>query len=563
MNGLLLQLGVNLRLHFRNKMGLLYTYLFPVIFLVVFWVLYRYESVPLARHVGELLTVTVLGSACFGLPTTMVSERERGVWRRYRLAPVSTGVLVSSVMMARYFIVFTAGMLQLALAMVIGMPLPPHLFDLWVTFTFVSFAFLGLGLVIATMADTVPAVQALGQCIFLPMLVIGGVAVQLASLPEWAQHMSAFFPGRYAVDAMQVCVTGDGLREAGFNLLALLLIGTAGCVTGAKMFRWDAQQKFFTRQGKGWVAVSLSAWVAVGMVAESRGTVLLGITGDTEIPPAVRTEAQQQPANPRGPVPPAPEPEPAKSELETAVVEPAPVAPEVFAPTPEPEPREGESAGANPPEEIVAEAGPSEAPTETLAPDTETAVPEPAQTATTMTAEERTGPPSSWQEVTRGDVDQYLSFDKLPPDDGVVSPLAFAGEEPEEELVQQLLRIQVVLPNWEPGQVEDQVQRVRNFLFVAAVPDVFQIPVERFVPWLVYQRLQEDIPEDQLIQLLYWVAQHPNEGTDTAVDNLWRLGMGNGPEDMETTRERVTFYALKLLGRLTGKIAWDPVPGAG
>ena len=58
--------------------------------------------------------------------------------------------------------------------------------------------------------------------------------------------------------------------------------------------------------------------------------------------------------------------------------------------------------------------------------------------------------------------------------------------------------------------MEDQVQRVRNFLFVAAVPDVFQIPVERFVPWLVYQRLQEDIPEDQLIQLLYWVAQHPN-----------------------------------------------------
>ena len=45
------------------------------------------------------------------------------------------------------------------------------------------------------MADNVPAVQALGQCIFLPMLIIGGVAVPLASLPDWAQHLSAFFPG--------------------------------------------------------------------------------------------------------------------------------------------------------------------------------------------------------------------------------------------------------------------------------------------------------------------------------------------------------------------------------
>ena len=63
--------------------------------------------------------------------------------------------------------------------MAVGMPLPSHPLDLWIAFSFVAFALLGLGLVIATLADNVPAVQALGQCIFLPMLIIGGVAVQL------------------------------------------------------------------------------------------------------------------------------------------------------------------------------------------------------------------------------------------------------------------------------------------------------------------------------------------------------------------------------------------------
>src|SRR5829696_143564 len=93
LNALLHQLGVTLRLHFRNKMALVYSYLFPTIFLVAFWVLYRNESVPLVRHMGELLTVTALGGACFGLPTSMVSERERGVWRRFRLTPVHTATL--------------------------------------------------------------------------------------------------------------------------------------------------------------------------------------------------------------------------------------------------------------------------------------------------------------------------------------------------------------------------------------------------------------------------------------------------------------------------------------
>ena len=96
MNGFLEQLRLSLVLHFRNRMALFYGYLFPTIFLVAFWVLYRHERVPIARHLGELLTIGVLGGACFGLPTTMVSERERGVWRRYRLAPVATWSVVAS-----------------------------------------------------------------------------------------------------------------------------------------------------------------------------------------------------------------------------------------------------------------------------------------------------------------------------------------------------------------------------------------------------------------------------------------------------------------------------------
>ena len=60
---------------------------FPLIFLFAFWALYRDDPVPLVLHLGQLVTITVLGGACFGLPTTIVSERERGVWRRYRLTP--------------------------------------------------------------------------------------------------------------------------------------------------------------------------------------------------------------------------------------------------------------------------------------------------------------------------------------------------------------------------------------------------------------------------------------------------------------------------------------------
>jgi ABC-2 type transport system permease protein len=497
MTGFLEQLRVSLALHFRNRMALFYGYLFPTIFLVAFWVLYRHERVPIVRHLGELLTIGVLGGACFGLPTTLVSERERGVWRRYRLAPLPTWSLVASTVAARYVLLVTAGLLQIALAMAIGMPAPVHPFGLAVAFTCVALGFLGMGLVIAMMADNVPAVQALGQCIFLPMLIIGGVAVPLSSLPVWAQHVSAFFPGRYAVDALQAAATGGGLDAATFSLFALLVIGAAGLIAGARLFRWDAGERFAARAGKGWVAVALAGWAAVGLAAETRGAVKI-VQEASVAPPAMAP-------------PPAIAPE----------VAPAPL-------TAKPATRMASADTAVAPAPVVKAPAPPSARTVTDRP--------------------------SWQSVTLAQIEKNIDFTKLPPDDGIVTPIAPADEDPEPDLVAELDRIRQRLPSWKPGQVADPVQRVRNYLFVIVVPDLFQIPIERFVPHLVFEHLQTTVPKNDLVKILYWIALHPEEGDDAALDDLHAVGLGNGPKDTDEVGTRTGIYAVKLLGRLVGKI---------
>ena len=75
MNGFWQHFSVSLRLHLRSRMALVYGYLFPLIFLAAFGVLYRHDEIPLLWHMGELLTVSVLGGACLGFPTALVSER--------------------------------------------------------------------------------------------------------------------------------------------------------------------------------------------------------------------------------------------------------------------------------------------------------------------------------------------------------------------------------------------------------------------------------------------------------------------------------------------------------
>ena len=468
--------------------------------------------------------------------------------------------------------------------MALGMPLPRHPVELWLAFTAVAFAFLGLGLVIAMLANTVPAVQALGQCIFLPMLIIGGIAVPLASLPPWAQQVSAFFPGRYAVDAIQSTVTGTGLGAAGFSVAALLVIGAAGCLAGASMFRWDAQQRFAT--GARLAGVALVAWVGVGLAADARG---IGTAPPTEAratqPPAVPvpTPAPEPPSSePRAPEPGpnlekpsadrrAPNAEPRAPEPGPSLEKPsaerrAPNAEGISqgsrGPTParspsaasrlvprqaqdDPEPRRrvGRAAGAAP------EPGPSlekpsaerRAPSaEGRAPNAETRAPE---------------PPSLWRGVTMEQIDKDLRFDRLPADEGVIAPVAKRDDEVDTDVENHLQFLAAQLLQWKPALVADPLQRVRNVLFVAAVPDVFQMdPIERHIPLVVFDHLQQNVPTEDLVKILYWIALHPNEGDDAAVDQLRELRLGSGPRDIEQARQRAALYAVKLLGRITGKL---------
>ena len=48
MTALLSLTFLGLKLNFRNRMAILYGYLFPLIFLVAFWAVYRSDPVPLA-----------------------------------------------------------------------------------------------------------------------------------------------------------------------------------------------------------------------------------------------------------------------------------------------------------------------------------------------------------------------------------------------------------------------------------------------------------------------------------------------------------------------------------
>ena len=108
---------------------------------------------------------------------------------------------------------------------------------------------------------------------------------------------------------------------------------------------------------------------------------------------------------------------------------------------------------------------------------------------------------------------------------------------------------------WAPGHVFDNTEKVRNLVSACALMDIGQGQFESELPLFVYQRLRREVPDEKLKAILAYMAFHPNEGSVIGTAPELNLDIGVGEDQI---RERLQIFAVKMLGRMLGKLPWEP-----
>lgn len=107
---------------------------------------------------------------------------------------------------------------------------------------------------------------------------------------------------------------------------------------------------------------------------------------------------------------------------------------------------------------------------------------------------------------------------------------------------------------WAPGHVFDNTEKVRNLICACALMDIGQGQFESELPLFVYQRLRREVPDEKLKAILAHMAFYPNEGAVIETAPELNLDIGVGEDQI---RERLQIFAVKMLGRLIGKLPMD------
>lgn len=258
---------LGIRLVMRTKVALFFSFFFPLVWLFVYAGIFGHGNPQSVEYLfGPVVTLNIMGSGFWGLGLQSVMQRERGILRRYRAAPIGAGTIVTSNLLANYLLVLpTVALLILGSVLFFHMPFTMGWVTLLVLVTAGNFAFAGFGLAIASVSNTMQEAQLYNNLVWVTLLFLSGVTIPLPMLPGWIQRVATFLPATYMVTAFQsVMMQHDSLFKHGPEMLSLVVSGLFGLLAAWKLFRWEKEERI-PRQAKVWALACVIPFILVGL----------------------------------------------------------------------------------------------------------------------------------------------------------------------------------------------------------------------------------------------------------------------------------------------------------
>jgi ABC-2 type transport system permease protein len=257
--------SVRMRLALRNKAFIFFTVVMPIAFLFGFFLVFgRGGPVAITYLLGVVLALTVMGSF-WGLSMQLVSFREQGILRRFRLTPIGPGPLLASSILSNYMLTLPTIVIEYAAAYwLFGMRQWGDLLSVVLLLTIGSAAFSAFGLIVASVTNSMQETQAINNVVWSAFFFFSGATVPLPVFPVWVQHIAFYLPATYLVSGLErAMVMGTGVVGGGADLIALAVSVVVAFEVSRRLFRWEPEAKVSSR-AKVWVLVAVIPFLLLG-----------------------------------------------------------------------------------------------------------------------------------------------------------------------------------------------------------------------------------------------------------------------------------------------------------
>jgi len=237
------QIGYENRAFWRNPPAAFFTFVFPLLFMVIFNVLFGADAA--AFFTPAIIVFGVVTATYTNLAMTVTIARDEGILKRIRGTPLPTwaylaGRIGHSVAIAFLLVSIVAAFGTIAYGVEVPWDaLPAILLVLAVS----SAAFSALGLGVSGLIPNADAAPAVVNATILPVLFISNVFIPMENAPGWIDTASHLLPVRHVADAMmELYAEGAAAGVPWAEIGVIGLWGVIGVAAALRFFSWEPRR---------------------------------------------------------------------------------------------------------------------------------------------------------------------------------------------------------------------------------------------------------------------------------------------------------------------------------
>jgi ABC-2 type transport system permease protein len=249
-----LQVRTTNKAFWRNPASAFFTFVFPLMFLVIFTALLGSGEIEVAPgiviqqdtyYVAAMAAFAVISATYTNLAIGVAFIRDQGILKRTRGTPLPGGIYLSGRVVHGVLIAVLLVLITTAFGVAFydaEVPSGVHLSELVVTVIVGAMAFSALGLATTAIIPNAEASPAIVNAIILPLLFLSGIFIPLGEdAPEWMKVIGNIFPVKHFAEAMLGSFVGVPPFEWS-DVLVVAAWGVAGLLAAVRFFSWEPRR---------------------------------------------------------------------------------------------------------------------------------------------------------------------------------------------------------------------------------------------------------------------------------------------------------------------------------
>lgn len=248
-----LQTRFELRTFLRNRTAVLFTAVFPILFLIVFGQMnsgtteFRGAEVESIRFfVPGILAFGVISACYTNLAIRTVMLRDNGVMKRVKGTPLPRASYIGGLIMSSAALGVVMAVVTYVIALIVyGVSIDvKHLPAALIALVFGSACFCAIAQAVASAIPNGDGAPGIVNFLLFPVLFISDVFYSAAALPSWLSSIAEVFPVKHFANAMQTAFTAspNAWGVSGIDLLVMLAWTIVATVIAVKNFKWEPRR---------------------------------------------------------------------------------------------------------------------------------------------------------------------------------------------------------------------------------------------------------------------------------------------------------------------------------